>query len=80
GGGREDIWEPDESTYWGPELEMLSGKKRFHDGELERPLAATEMGLIYVNPEGVDGNPDPVALAQQIRMIFGRMGMDDEET
>ncbi|MCX8041493.1 MAG: catalase/peroxidase HPI [Thermodesulfobacteriaceae bacterium] len=80
GGGREDIWEPDESTDWGPEVEMLSGKERFKEGELERPFAATEMGLIYVNPEGPEGNPDPVASAKQIRTAFSRMGMNDEET
>ncbi|MCS7098208.1 MAG: catalase/peroxidase HPI [Candidatus Methanomethyliaceae archaeon] len=80
GGGREDIWEPDESAYWGPELEMLSGKERFKEGELERPFAATEMGLIYVNPEGPGGNPDPVESAKQIRVAFTRMGMNDEET
>ncbi|MEN2985619.1 MAG: catalase/peroxidase HPI [Thermodesulfovibrionaceae bacterium] len=79
-GGREDAWEPDEAPDWGPELEMLSGKGRFKDGELERPFAATEMGLIYVNPEGPEGNPDPVASAKQIRVAFERMGMNDEET
>lgn len=78
--GREDIWEPDESTDWGPEIEMLSGKERFREGELEKPFAATEMGLIYVNPEGPDGNPDPVGSAKQIRVAFSRMGMNDEET
>lgn len=80
GGGREDAWEPDEGTDWGPEQEMLTGKERFKEGELERPFAATEMGLIYVNPEGPEGNPDPVASAKQIREAFKRMGMDDEET
>jgi len=80
GGGREDIWEPDESPDWGPEIEMLSGKERFREGELEKPFAATEMGLIYVNPEGPGGNPDPVAAGKQIRTAFTRMGMDDEET
>jgi catalase-peroxidase len=79
-GGREDIWEPDESADWGPEIEMLSGKERFKEGELEKPFAATEMGLIYVNPEGPEGNPDPVASAKQIREAFARMGMNDEET
>lgn len=79
-GGREDIWEPDESADWGPEQEMLSGKERFKEGELERPFAATEMGLIYVNPEGPEGNPDPMASAKQIREAFSRMGMNDEET
>jgi catalase-peroxidase len=80
GGGREDIWEPDESPDWGPEIEMLSGKERFKEGELEKPFAATEMGLIYVNPEGPEGNPDPVASGKQIRTAFARMGMNDEET
>lgn len=80
GGGREDIWEPDEGADWGPEEEMLSGKERFKEGELEKPFAATEMGLIYVNPEGPEGNPDPVASAKQIRVAFARMGMNDEET
>ncbi len=79
-GGREDIWEPDESVDWGPEHEMLSGKERYKDGKLEKPYAATEMGLIYVNPEGPEGKPDPVASAKQIREAFGRMGMNDEET
>ncbi len=78
--GREDIWEPDESPDWGPELEMLSGKERFKEGELAKPFAATEMGLIYVNPEGPEGNPDPIASAKQIRVAFERMGMNDEET
>ncbi|MDI9642717.1 MAG: catalase/peroxidase HPI [Archaeoglobales archaeon] len=79
-GGREDAWEPDEGTDWGPEIEMLSGKGRFKEGELEKPFAATEMGLIYVNPEGPEGNPDPVESAKQIRVAFSRMGMNDEET
>lgn len=78
--GREDIWEPDESADWGPELEMLSGKERMKEGELEKPFAATEMGLIYVNPEGPGGNPDPLASAKEIRLAFSRMGMNDEET
>ncbi len=77
--GREDIFEPDESPDWGPEEEMLTSK-RFEKGELERPFAATEMGLIYVNPEGPGGNPDPVASAKEIRVAFSRMGMNDEET
>ncbi len=79
-GGREDIWEADESTDWGPELKMLTDEGRFTEGELEKPYAATEMGLIYVNPAGPGGNPDPVALAKQIRLSFERMGMNDEET
>ncbi len=78
--GREDVWEPDESPDWGPEIQMLSGKERYRDGQLERPFAATEMGLIYVNPQGPEGNPDPVASAKQIREAFSRMGMNDEET
>ena len=78
-GGRADDWEPD-LVYWGPETEML-GRERFDDkGELQNPLAATQMGLIYVNPEGPGGNPDPIAAAKQIRASFGRMAMNDEET
>lgn len=78
-GGREDDWEPD-LVYWGPEAEML-GRDRFNEeGELQAPLAATQMGLIYVNPEGPGGNPDPLAAAEQIRDSFGRMAMNDEET
>lgn len=80
GGGREDIWEPDEATDWGPELKMLSGRERFEGGELAKPFAATEMGLIYVNPEGPEGNPDPIESAKQIRVAFSRMGMNDKET
>ncbi|GAB4312263.1 MAG: catalase/peroxidase HPI [Bacteroidales bacterium] len=80
-GGREDIFEPDESADWGPEIAMTTGsKQRYKEGELEKPFAATEMGLIYVNPEGPDGNPDPVGSAKQIREAFARMGMNDEET
>jgi len=78
--GREDAWEPDEGADWGPEEQMLTGKERFKEGELEKPFAATEMGLIYVNPEGPGGNPDPVESAKEIRVAFGRMGMNDEET
>ena len=78
-GGRTDDWEPD-LVYWGPESDML-GSDRFHgERELERPLGATQMGLIYVNPEGPGGNPDPVAAAHDIRQAFGRMAMNDEET
>lgn len=79
-GGRADMYVPDESPDWGPEEEMLKGDIRFKEGELERPFAATEMGLIYVNPEGPEGNPDPLASAKQIRAAFSRMGMNDEET
>ena len=79
-GGREDVWEPQEDVYWGPESEWLGGK-RYHGGRnLENPLAATQMGLIYVNPEGPKGKPDPLAAAQAIRETFGRMAMNDEET
>ncbi|MCX7879757.1 MAG: catalase/peroxidase HPI [Ignavibacteria bacterium] len=78
--GREDSWEPDESADWGPEVAMLTGDARFEKGDLEKPYAATEMGLIYVNPEGPGGNPDPVASAKQIRESFLRMGMNDEDT
>ncbi len=79
-GGRVDWWEPDESVDWGPEEEWLEDKRRSPEGQLEGPLAATQMGLIYVNPEGPGGNPDPVAAARDIRLAFGRMGMNDEET
>lgn len=79
GGGREDIWEPDESIYWGDERTWL-GDQRHHNGELDRPLAAVQMGLIYVNPEGPGGKPDPVAAAHDIRVTFSRMAMNDEET
>ncbi len=81
GGGREDVWEPQEDVYWGTESEWLGGDKRYSgDRELENPLAAVQMGLIYVNPEGPKGNPDPLAAAKDIREIFGRMAMNDEET
>ncbi len=80
-GGRVDAWEPDENIYWGPEEEWLGGDKRYTgDRELEQPLAAVQMGLIYVNPEGPDGQPDPIAAAHDIRETFGRMAMNDEET
>jgi len=79
GGGREDIWEPDEAIYWGSEDTWL-GDNRFKNGTLEKPLAATQMGLIYVNPEGPGGNPDPRAAAEHIRVTFARMAMNDEET
>jgi len=78
-GGRADDWEP-EMVYWGPEPEMLGRARQDGDGNLKHGLGATQMGLIYVNPEGPGGNPDPVAAAKQIRMSFGRMAMDDEET
>jgi len=78
--GREDIYEPDESPDWGPEEEMLTGKERFKGKALKKPYAATEMGLIYVNPAGPGGNPDPVESAKEIRLAFARMGMNDEET
>ncbi len=79
-GGREDDWEAD-LVYWGPETKMLGGDKRYQgDRQLEKPLAAVQMGLIYVNPEGPNGNPDPLLAAKDIRETFGRMGMDDEET
>jgi catalase-peroxidase len=78
-GGREDAWEP-ELVYWGPETEMLADKRYHGDRELQKPLAAVQMGLIYVNPEGPNGNPDPLAAARDIRETFGRMAMNDEET
>ncbi|WP_149112315.1 catalase/peroxidase HPI [Limnoglobus roseus] len=78
-GGREDVWEPQEDIFWGPETKWL-GDKRFADGELQKPLGATQMGLIYVNPEGPNGNGDPAAAAKHIREAFGRMAMNDEET
>ena len=80
GGGREDIWEPEEDIYWGTETSWLDDKRFYTDGELEQPLAATQMGLIYVNPEGPGGRPDPAAAARNIRETFARMGMNDEET
>jgi catalase-peroxidase len=80
GGGREDIWEPEEDIYWGAEAEWLADKRYSGDRELENPLAAVQMGLIYVNPEGPNGNPDPIAAARDIRETFARMAMNDEET
>ena len=81
GGGREDSWEPDEDTYWGAETTWLGAEKRYSgDRDLENPLAAVQMGLVYVNPEGPDGKPDPLAAAKDIRETFARMAMNDEET
>jgi len=80
GGGREDIWEPEEDVYWGTESEWLGDKRYSGDRELEDPLAAVQMGLIYVNPEGPNGEPDPVASGRDVRETFARMAMNDEET
>jgi len=80
GGGRVDVWEPPEDVYWGPESEWLSDKRYSGERELENPLAAVQMGLIYVNPEGPNRNPDPLAAAKDIREVFARMAMNDEET
>ncbi len=79
-GGRADVWEPDEDVYWGPETTWLGDERYTGDRELENPLAAVQMGLIYVNPEGPNGNPDPIAAARDIRETFRRMAMNDEET
>ncbi|ADD41576.1 catalase/peroxidase HPI [Stackebrandtia nassauensis] len=79
-GGRADVWEPDEDVYWGPETVWLDDKRYSGERDLEKPLAAVQMGLIYVNPEGPNGNPDPIAAARDIRETFGRMAMNDEET
>ena len=80
GGGRVDVWEPEEDIYWGPETEWLTDKRYSGDRELDNPLAAVEMGLIYVNPEGPNGEPDPVASGRDVRETFARMAMNDEET
>mgnify|MGYP001176841464 CR=1 FL=1 len=80
GGGREDIWEPEEDIYWGSEAVWLEDKRYSGDRKLENPLAAVQMGLIYVNPEGPNGNPDPVASGRDVRETFARMAMNDEET
>src|SRR3954452_25454493 len=79
-GGREDVWEPDEDVYWGPETTWLDDERYSGDRELEEPLGAVQMGLIYVNPEGPNANPDPLAAARDIRETFRRMAMNDEET
>jgi catalase-peroxidase len=79
-GGRKDVWEPEEDVYWGAEKEWLADQRYSGDRDLERPLAAVQMGLIYVNPEGPNGNPDPLAAARDIRETFARMAMNDEET
>ncbi|MFI1092873.1 catalase/peroxidase HPI [Streptomyces sp. NPDC020917] len=80
GGGREDVWEPEDDVYWGPESTWLGDSRYTGDRELENPLGAVQMGLIYVNPEGPNGNPDPIAAARDIRETFRRMAMNDEET
>ena len=79
-GGRDDVWEPEEDIYWGPETEWLGDERYTGDRDLENPLGAVQMGLIYVNPEGPNGKPDPLAAARDIRETFGRMAMNDEET
>ncbi|MDH4258722.1 MAG: catalase/peroxidase HPI [Gammaproteobacteria bacterium] len=80
GGGREDVWEPEEDIYWGPEGKWLADERYTGERDLQDPLAAVQMGLIYVNPEGPNGKPDPLAAARDIRETFGRMAMNDEET
>ena len=79
-GGRQDVWEPEDNVYWGSETTWLDDQRYSGDRELENPLGAVQMGLIYVNPEGPNGNPDPLAAARDIRETFARMAMDDEET
>ena len=79
-GGREDVWEPEEDVYWGAETEWLGDERYSGDRELDNPLAAVQMGLIYVNPQGPNGNPDPVASGRDVRETFARMAMNDEET
>ena len=80
GGGRADVWEPDEDIYWGPEGKWLADERYSGDRDLQNPLGAVQMGLIYVNPEGPNGKPDPLAAARDIRETFARMAMNDEET
>src|SRR5271154_1874710 len=80
GGGREDIWEPEEEIYWGPEKKWLGDERYRGDRQLDDPFGAVQMGLIYVNPEGPNGRPDPIAAARDIRETFARMAMNDEET
>src|SRR5438105_579491 len=80
GGGREDVWEPEEDIFWGPEGKWLADERYSGDRDLQNPLAAVQMGLIYVNPEGPNGKPDPIAAARDIRETFARMAMNDEET
>ena len=80
GGGREDVWEPDQDVYWGAETTWLGDKRYSGDRDLENPLGAVQMGLIYVNPQGPNANPDPIAAARDIRETFKRMAMNDEET
>src|SRR3989442_11544975 len=79
-GGRPDVWEPEEDVYWGPETTWLGDERYSGDRELEEPFGAVQMGLIYVNPQGPNGNPDPLAAARDIRETFRRMAMNDEET